>query len=554
MIPYKIKRIITIFLLILILIFLAPAIFYTIDLKAWTFFKERIPILSFSCEINLKTKIFFSMVVLVTIFVLSYREIYIEHYNNKKFFTLLICFFFSMIFLSSSNRIINLMMGWEYLGLTSLCLIIFYPNKIGKFNSIMTIIFNRMGDVILIFLLGVMISKFNIRIVIEDLDKNILILFLCCALTKRAQFPTSAWLPAAIAAPTPISAIVHSSTLVTAGLLLILVLHEWLIVLEIIEILLFLSCIRFFLGGFIRTIEKDYKKIVAFSTMSQIRMIILFSTIRVIDFSFTHIFYHAIFKTLLFCSAGAMFIIHWRNQFKNKNSLKSNINYIGVMIIISVFRIRGLIFSSSFFTKDLFLELEINFSQKFVFIFVIISSMVLTIIYSVKILNPFKKIESRSNFSMKNYFCLSLIILIFISLLTDSIFKFKIFRETFPLLKIEESLLIFVVLILIPSLVSTKILVFKDLYKFFTMEVAHIKFIMHSIIRKIINSRILKIGVSDLLFSKKVFLISYLYKDLDFQKLYPIALLICILMAILNYSNSLGNMALKMPRNKNISL
>lgn len=131
-------------------------------------------------------------------------------------------FFISIFILIRRRRVINLVLGWDGLGVRSLLLIVFYPNKTSYYNSILTFFYNRLGDILLIFILGFIIFDpcFILFLWIEN-NFFLIILLLFCSFTKRAQFPLSSWLPAAISAPTPISAMVHSSTLVTAGLFIV---------------------------------------------------------------------------------------------------------------------------------------------------------------------------------------------------------------------------------------------------------------------------------------------------------------------------------------------
>lgn len=135
-------------------------------------------------------------------------------------------FVVSICLLIFSPNIISLLLGWDGLGVTSYLLVNYYSSE-KRFNArILTALTNRLGDVFILVFIGMSTtpSVFNIFTYSSatGLESGFILLVLLAAITKRAQIPFSAWLPAAIAAPTPVSALVHSSTLVTAGVYLLL--------------------------------------------------------------------------------------------------------------------------------------------------------------------------------------------------------------------------------------------------------------------------------------------------------------------------------------------
>lgn len=339
---------------------------------------------------------FLLIVLLVVSLVNIYREFYLENYNNKKFLFVKLFFFFSIIILASSNNFTNLIIGWDWLGISSLFLIIFYPNKITLFNSYLTIIYNRLGDRILILILCLVPANSANFYFHSKNTEIILILLILCSFTKSAQFPLSTWLPAAISAPTPISAIVHSSTLVTAGLYLLSNLNFPISLLKFSSIFLYFRILSFLLGGLMAKVELDFKKIIAFSTLSQIRIIIYFFFLNFLILGLTHILIHAFFKTILFCCCGIFFIKNFSNQFFAKIRTNNNIaRKIYWLTFLSVFSIRGLTFCRSFISKDKIIEFFIISTDPYGIILIL--GRILTLIYCRKILNIFK--ESYSNFS-----------------------------------------------------------------------------------------------------------------------------------------------------------
>jgi len=135
------------------------------------------------------------------------------HY--RRFLRVVIAFVRSMVLLIFMSSLFGSLIGWDGLGITSFLLVIYYKNRKALGRSLITALTNRIGDAFLLILLGLTLYP-------AGGSHLCLVLLLLTAMTKRAQYPFSRWLPAAIAAPTPVSALVHSSTLVTAGVYLLL--------------------------------------------------------------------------------------------------------------------------------------------------------------------------------------------------------------------------------------------------------------------------------------------------------------------------------------------
>nr|YP_009228539.1 NADH dehydrogenase subunit 5 [Phyllocoptes taishanensis]ALK03802.1 NADH dehydrogenase subunit 5 [Phyllocoptes taishanensis] len=360
----------------------------------------------FSFGVNYESLIFTFMVLLVTCMVLSYSEVYMEHYNNNKFIFLLLIFFVSMVLLSLSENFLILMLGWDGLGISSICLIMFYPNKNTLYNSLLTMFFNRLGDVVMIIVLSMFILQWSNLIYDPSgsLSLMVYLMLLICSFTKSAQFPLSSWLPAAMSAPTPISAMVHSSTLVTAGVYVCVKMMWFFSLGGLLEILMCISLCSFMAGGGMANVELDFKKMVAFSTMSQISMIMLFLGVSLYYLALTHMVFHALFKTLLFCCAGTMFIYSLSDQSSKMLANKAEGKFLHYMFFLSIFSMSGLIFSSSFFSKDMGLEYMCSMMFFYNFMF-LLSGSLLTLLYCSKMmksglsfLNSMKTINFKSSF------------------------------------------------------------------------------------------------------------------------------------------------------------
>lgn len=325
---------------------------------------------------------FFLIVFIVTSLVVLYSQYYIDSYNNKKFLVLTLLFFSFITTLAIRGDIILFIVGWDGLGISSLYLIIFYPNKVSLFNSYLTFFFNRVGDIVLILFFCYICIKIPFRyFFLEELSWKGLFFLFICLLTKRAQFPFSRWLPAAMSAPTPISAMVHSSTLVTAGIVIFFKLRPYFTCSNLIYLLTLISCVTFLIGGLIGTVEKDLKKVVAFSTMSQIRIILFFFSSNHERLALSHTFCHALFKTLLFCGCGILFTWAFRNQISRSSKSWKSASGVFFVFRLRIFRIRGLSYSRSFFTKDAVLESTMSGKISSLY-FCLLVGRIFTLIYS----------------------------------------------------------------------------------------------------------------------------------------------------------------------------
>jgi NADH-ubiquinone oxidoreductase chain 5 len=178
-------------------------------------------------------------------------------------------------------------------------------------------------------------------------------------LTRRAQFPFSRWLPAAMAAPTPVSSLVHSSTLVTAGVYLLIRFNKFLTG-GIFFLLMNLSLLTILLSGFGALYENDLKKIIAFSTIGQLSFIIFSIAIGSSYLGFIHLLIHAVFKSLLFLCSG-VFIRGYLGvqdiRFIGNLGLRSPL--VRSCFLVSLFSLCGVPFYSGFFSKDFIIELSI---------------------------------------------------------------------------------------------------------------------------------------------------------------------------------------------------
>lgn len=349
--------------------------------------------------------IFIGFVMFISSMVILYREEYISgDLNLNRFIILVIIFVFSIILLIISPNLVRILLGWDGLGLVSYCLVIYYQNVKSYNAGMITALSNRIGDVALLLSIAWILNfgRFNYvfyLVYIKDdfVIQVVTLLVILAAFTKRAQIPFSSWLPAAMAAPTPVSSLVHSSTLVTAGVYLLIRFNYSFR--ETIKIwILLVSTLTIFISGLGANFEFDLKKVIALSTLRQLGLIMRILFLGSYKLAFFHLLTHAIFKALLFMCAGA--IIH---NFLNSQDIR----FIGGLILqmpitciffnISNLALCGFPFLAGFYSKDLILEFGSFSSLNFIIYFLFYFSTGLTMCYSFRL--SYYSIVGSLNFS-----------------------------------------------------------------------------------------------------------------------------------------------------------
>lgn len=341
---------------------------------------------SFEIILNWQTFLIRSIVSFITGSIFIFRHNYINNDTHKtQFSVILASFAFSILWIvwTKRNRII-ILVGWDYLGLTSILLIIHYQRKYVYNYAILTFIINRIGDVGFI-IAGAFIFYSGNWSHFTSLDNFETIFFLLsfAAFTKSALIPFSSWLPKAIAAPTPVSALVHSSTLVTAGVILIIQIYSTKINPLILTIIFTLAVITIFLRRCIGIINNDIKKIIAFSTIRQISFIIVILILGNIELAFFHLLTHAIFKSLIFLSAGRI-IFHagGEQDIRKLGNIKHSLPIESIIISLSLLALIGFPFLSGFYSKDVIIEFYRNQTMNIFLILILDLRIILTSVYS----------------------------------------------------------------------------------------------------------------------------------------------------------------------------
>nr|QWQ55671.1 NADH dehydrogenase subunit 5 [Microconema clavata] len=338
--------------------------------------------------------LFMSFVLFISSLVIFYSEEYM--YGDlviNRFVILVLMFVLSMMFLIVSPNLISILLGWDGLGLVSYCLVIYYQNVKSYSAGMLTALSNRIGDVALLMAIAWMLNfgSWNYIYYLEVMKGSSVMsviagLVILAAMTKSAQIPFSSWLPAAMAAPTPVSALVHSSTLVTAGVYLLIRFNVVIVENSLGKFMLLISGLTMFMAGLGANFEYDLKKIIALSTLSQLGLMMSILSMGFPKLAFFHLLTHALFKALLFMCAGS--VIH-----NMKNS--QDIRFMGGLCIqmpltvicfnVSNLALCGMPFLAGFYSKDLILEVvSLSYLNMFSF-FLYFFSTGLTVCYSLRL-------------------------------------------------------------------------------------------------------------------------------------------------------------------------
>jgi len=355
----------------------------------WTIYEAEGLSVNLSFLVDIVRVLFFRTVTIISGGVFVYSSSYIDSDKfSARFRFLVVSFVGSMVILIFTSNIITLLLGWDGLGVTSYLLVCYYCRE-KRFNArILTALTNRIGDVaILLYISQISMSGlYNFRLWSSTNHSRLCLCFILvviAAITKSAQIPFSSWLPAAMAAPTPVSALVHSSTLVTAGVYL-LIRHNFVLQMRgWINLVLWLGLITMLIAGGAALFELDIKKIIALSTLRQLGVIFFSLGLGLPYMRFFHLVAHAYFKAILFIAAGA--VIH---RVKDYQDLRKMGRFQGVMpvlagvIITRNLRLCGLPFIAGFYSKDVILErIMMNSSNIFVWVGAMLGTL-LTVLYS----------------------------------------------------------------------------------------------------------------------------------------------------------------------------
>nr|YP_010534927.1 NADH dehydrogenase subunit 5 [Modiolus modulaides]UYA96810.1 NADH dehydrogenase subunit 5 [Modiolus modulaides] len=348
--------------------------------------------LNFSLLFDCSSLLFMSTVFIISGSVLIYCSWYMDdEIYYKRFIFLVLLFVTSMVFLILIPNLICLLIGWDGLGITSFLLVVFYQNNKSLGAGMVTALVNRIGDVLLLTVIGLMVNEGGWMLyngVMSWEYSGMPVILLVGAITKSAQMPFSAWLPAAMAAPTPVSSLVHSSTLVTAGVYLLYRSGFILLSSEVgVEMLKVLSLLTLVMAGSSALAEIDLKKVIALSTLSQLSMMLFSISLGLLSVSFFHLITHASFKALLFLCAGV--VIHNNMKCQDIRSLGKSWSLMPVSmscLVVANMSLCGVHFLSGFYSKDMIIEMSLMGNESvFIYVLVILGTL-FTSWYSLRVM------------------------------------------------------------------------------------------------------------------------------------------------------------------------
>jgi NADH-ubiquinone oxidoreductase chain 5 len=341
-------------------------------------------------------------VLVVSLLVHIYSIGYMSHDpHNQRFFSYLSLFTFMMIILVTANNFLVMFVGWEGVGICSYLLVSFWYTRIAANQSSLSAFFmNRVGDCFLTMGMFTLLWSFGnvdystVFSLAPFINENVVTIVGIClligAMAKSSQVGLHVWLPQAMEGPTPVSALIHAATMVTAGVYLLMrssPLIEYSS--TVLILILWIGAITTVFSSLIGLFQQDIKKVIAYSTMSQLGMMVIAVGLSSYNIALFHLINHAFYKALLFLAAGSVIHAVADNQdFRKYGGLRSFLPLTYSVMLIASLSLVAFPFMTGFYSKDLILEStygQFYFSGTVVYFIATIGAM-FTTLYSVKVL------------------------------------------------------------------------------------------------------------------------------------------------------------------------
>ena len=341
-------------------------------------------------------------VLIVSSLVHVYSIGYMSHDpHNQRFFSYLSLFTFMMIILVTANNLLLMFVGWEGVGICSYLLVSFWFTRIAANQSSMSaFLMNRVGDCLLTIGMFATLWSFGnidyttIFSLTPYMNENIITIIGIClligAMAKSSQIGLHIWLPQAMEGPTPVSALIHAATMVTAGVYLLMRTSPLIEYSSTVLILcLWIGAITTIFSSLIGLFQQDIKKVIAYSTMSQLGMMVIAIGLSSYNIALFHLVNHAFYKGLLFLGAGAVIHAVADNQdFRKYGGLRPFLPLTYTVMLIASLSLVAIPFMTGFYSKDFILESaygQFYFSSIVIYFIATIGAM-FTTLYSVKVL------------------------------------------------------------------------------------------------------------------------------------------------------------------------
>nr|YP_009568440.1 NADH dehydrogenase subunit 5 [Drechslerella brochopaga]QBL02525.1 NADH dehydrogenase subunit 5 [Drechslerella brochopaga] len=335
---------------------------------------------------------------LVHLYSIGYME---KDPHNQRFFSYLSLFTFMMVVLVTADNYLLMFVGWEGVGVCSYLLVNFWYTRIAaNQSSISALLTNRVGDCFLtigMFAMLFALGNLDYAIVFSlgpYISENVVTLICIClligAMAKSSQLGLHVWLPMAMEGPTPVSALIHAATMVTAGCYLLLRSSPLLEYSSTALLLcLWIGALTTVFSSLIGLFQQDIKKVVAYSTMSQLGMMVIAVGLSSYNVALFHLVNHAFYKALLFLGAGSVIHAMADNQdFRKYGGLRAILPLTYSVMVIASLSLVAFPYMTGFYSKDLILELSYGqyyFSSTAVYFIAMIGA-TFTTMYSIKVL------------------------------------------------------------------------------------------------------------------------------------------------------------------------